>query len=185
MTQSTTWKQAIAAELARLDSPIKISTVTAYIQRKVHGLPYDTADFWEQEDTCARSTWNKWKKHDPVFMDVREKCWEIATGYRNETAAAAIADAVQTLQLAAPAIASRIVEIATERSSYHADKAVTLRAALGALDRAHTLTASKGTPVTIVGLDDAIEKIYGREDDGGEDGGEDTAAGEDADADPD
>lgn len=156
--QDVTWQQAIAAELSRLDSLLKQSTVEAYIQQRLLGQPYDTDAFWGRADTCARSTWHKWKKHDPAFTDILEKAWAIARGYRAAEAAEAITEAVLTLQLHAPDMASRIIQLAADP-----DAGVALRAATAALDRASKLTAPKGTPVTIHGLDDAIERIYGHD----------------------
>ena len=62
--------------------------------------------------------------------------------------------AAQTLHFPAPPVAA-----AADRP----DAGVALRAATAALDRASKLTAPKGTPVTIHGLDDAIKRIYGHD----------------------
>lgn len=150
------WQIKVKEQIDLLDSQLKANTVIAWLEQKVMGRPYDTFDFWKRADTCARSTWNKWKTHDSQFNDVLDRTWEIARDNRSSQAATAITDAVLMLQLNAPAFAEQVVEIAT--GTYKAE--VSLRAALAGLDRASALTAEKQV-VDIPGLDDAMELIWG------------------------
>lgn len=160
----TGWHSAIAAELARLTSPLQIKTVTAVITARLTGEPYDTEVFWDRPDTCSRSTWNKWKKYDDTFNGVLDRAWSIAKSWQTQEATNAIERASTMLQLAAPDMAQGVITLAsgkdeTGRLVKHADR---LRALLSALDRASSSTAPKGQ-VEVRGLDEALARIYGDE----------------------
>lgn len=153
------WRSEIKEQLQRLDSPLKQSSVIAYIEQKIKGQSYDTFLFWQRNDTCARSTWNKWKKDDPVFNDVLAATWSIATDFRATGAADALTEAVLTLQLNAPDFAKSVVDLAVGDG---VKDDVKLRAALAGLDRASAMTAPK-SEVFIPGLDDALDRIWGND----------------------
>ncbi|MBK8989273.1 MAG: hypothetical protein IPM39_24950 [Chloroflexi bacterium] len=161
---ATGWHSAIAAELGRLTSPLQVKTVTAVITARLNGEPYDTDAFWGRPDTCSRSTWNKWKKHDRAFNSVLERAWDITKSWQTEEATNAIERASTMLQLAAPDMAKGVITLASgldERGRLvkHADR---LRAMLSALDRASSTTAPKGQ-VEVRGLEEALARIYGDE----------------------
>ena len=160
------WRQAIAGELTKLTSPLQVKTVTAVITARLLGESYDTEAFWKRPDTCSRSTWNKWKKYDETFNQVLDKAWTIAQTWQTQEATEAIERASTMLQLASPQMAQGVIALAsgkdeTGRLVKHADR---LRALLAALDRASATTAPKGQ-VEVRGLDDALARIYGEEDD--------------------
>lgn len=46
--------------------------IAAAISRIFDG-GYDRPEFWQRPDTCARSTFNKWKKQQPEFTAVFEE----------------------------------------------------------------------------------------------------------------
>ena len=153
------WREAIKEQLIRLDSPLKQATIIAYIEQRIKGQSYDTPQFWARPETCARSTWNKWKRDDAVFNEVLVATWNIATDFRSGEAADAITEAVLLLQLNAPDFAQAVVDLATGDFVKDDTK---LRAALAGLDRASEMTAQK-SEVYVPGLDEALEKIWGNE----------------------
>jgi hypothetical protein len=169
----TTWRQAITDQIIKLDSPLKQTTVVAYIEQRIMGLPFDTSAFWKRPDTCSRAAWNKWKRYDSVFNEVLTATWEIAVKYRSQEAANAITEAVLTLQLNAPGFAQKVVELAIGDGPIKDD--IRLRAALAGLDRASEMTAQKAE-VHVPGLDEALDKIWGNE------AGSDAVADDDTDA---
>ncbi len=167
----TDWRKAIKSQLLRLSSPKQMDTVTAIIERRILGQSWDTDEFWQRPDTCARATFNKWKKYDPDFADILDAAWGIAHDYRAETATAAIDEAVLTLQLSTPLFVERVIKIAKSH-----DETVALRAAFGGLDRASSLTATKSEMSLPPEIGHMIEKIYGLPEPG--DGEPDAAASE-------
>lgn len=166
--EEKSWRDAIKQQLGRLNTPLKQATAVAYIGRKIAGRPYDTYDFWARPETCSRSTWNKWKRYDPEFNSVLDAAWAITTEHRNDEATKAIAEAVLTLQINAPAFASEVVDIAINGN---AKPETRLRASLAGLDRASAMTAPK-SEIEVPGLNDAMERIWGKKDSEDEDGAE-------------
>lgn len=167
----TDWRKAIKSQLLRLSSPKQMDTVTAIIERRILGQSWDTEEFWQRPDTCARATFNKWKKYDPDFTNILDAAWGIAREYRAESAAAAIDEAVLTLQLSTPLFVERVIKIAKSH-----DETIALRAAFGGLDRASSLTATKSEMSIPPEIGHMIEKIYGLPEPG--DGEPDAAASE-------
>lgn len=140
------------------------STLYAYCEAKVNGQPYDTDVFWGRKDTCARSTWFKWKKSHPAYTELLRQAAEKALAWRNEVATEAVQEAVIILQLGAVQAARQLVTLTQAARSEH----VQLGAANSVLDRADKTTAPKDNTLNIPGLEDAIRQIYGSEMDEGE-----------------
>lgn len=170
MSQAKDWRKAIKKHLLNLTSPLQVDTLTAIIERRINGQAWDTADFWKQDHVSSRTTFNKWKKHHPTFDLTLDAAWEIARQYRAETAAAAIDDAVLSLQLATPQFVAQVIKIANSP-----DEGIALRAAFGGLDRASTLTAKKSELALPPEIGQMMDKIYGP---GTGDGEPDAAASE-------
>lgn len=170
MTANKDWRKSIKKHLLNLASPLQVDTLTAIIERRINGQSWDTKDFWGQVNTCSRATFNKWKKQDPIFVATLDAAWEIARQYRAETAAAAIDDAVLSLQLATPQFVAQVIKIANS-----SDEGIALRAAFGGLDRASTLTAKKSELALPPEIGQMMDKIYGP---GTGDGEPDAAASE-------
>lgn len=163
ITNSDDLRAALAGELTKLDTPKQISTVTAVIMARLTGESYDTDAFWQRPDTCARSTWNKWKTQER-FNAVLDSALTIAQGWQSAEAAAAIERASTMLQLSAPQFAQGVITLASGRDESgrrvrHSDR---LRASLAGLDRASSKTANKGQ-LEVRGLDEALARIFGDE----------------------
>jgi len=161
ITNSSELRAALAAELTKLETPKQISTVTAVIMARLTGESYDTDAFWQRPDTCARSTWNKWKTQDR-FNAVLDSALTIAQGWQSAEAAAAIERASTMLQLSAPQFAQGVISLASGKDESgrrvrHSDR---LRASLAGLDRASSKTANKGQ-MEVRGLDEALSRIFG------------------------
>lgn len=171
MSQAKDWRKAIKKQLLNLTSPLQVDTLTAIIERRINGQPWDTADFWKQDHVSSRTTFNKWKRYSPIFEITLDAAWEIARQYRAETAAAAIDDAVLSLQLATPKFVAQVIKIANSQ-----DEKVALSAAFGGLDRASKLTATKAEANLPPEISHMIEFIYGPPKPG--DGEPDAAASE-------
>lgn len=134
------------------------STLYAYCEAQINGQPYDTAAFWGRKDTCARSTWFKWKQAYPEYAELLHEAAAKTLAWRNDIATDAVQEAVVILQLGAVEAARRLVALTQTARSEH----VQLGAANSVLDRADRATAPKDNTLAIPGLEDAIEKIYGQ-----------------------
>lgn len=115
------------------------SVIIAIAGRYAIAQGYDTPEFWKRSDTCARSTFNKWRKHDPDFVTALEEAKQVVSGWRVERAADVVEEAVVKLQLATPEFVDRIIQIVQSGENEYAQ----LQAAFGGLDRASKLTAPK------------------------------------------
>ena len=113
--------------------------IVAIAGRYAIGQGYDTPEFWKRSDTCARSTFNKWRKHDPYFVVALEAAKQVVSDWRVERAADVVEEAVIRLQMATPDFVDRIIQIAKGGENEYAQ----LQAAFGGLDRASKLTAPK------------------------------------------
>jgi hypothetical protein len=88
---------------------------------------------------CNRSTFHKWRKQDPVFVDALEAAKTAVSSWHTERAGAAVEDALLRLQLATPDFVDTVIDLAQTAENEHAR----LQAAFGGLDRASKMTAPK------------------------------------------
>ena len=118
--------EALLDELDRLigrEWQKKRDTVLALVDARLAGRSEETV--WDLPQTCNRSTYHsKWKRNDPIFVDVLDKCTKIAKRHKDRKPARAVVQAGEYLQLAAPAAAGRMVALIDS-----SDEAVALRAA--------------------------------------------------------
>ena len=115
------------------------SVIIAVASCYATGQGFDNPAFWKRSDTCARSTYNKWRKHDPDFVAALEDAKRVVSDWRVEQAADVVEEALLKLQLATPEFVDRIIAIASRGENEHAQ----LQAAFGGLDRASKRTAPK------------------------------------------
>lgn len=158
------WYPAVIAELARLSGHWKQEPcILGIIQRETVGQGWDTDTFWANPDKPNRNTFYKWMKQDAVFIDVLENCRTAVRSYRREKAIAAIDEAELILQEASPEAARALVGVVADEWSKDVD---IIRASNSILDRASQSTANKQADMTInvPSVVDALEKIYGDED---------------------
>lgn len=123
----------------------KRDTVLAMVDARLAGRSEETV--WPLPQTCNRSTYHsKWKKRDPIFVDVLEQCTRIARRHQDAKPARAVMQAGQRLQLASPAAAGRLIALLNSE-----DESIILRAAKEILDRAGIDTAPKGETHQVTG----------------------------------
>lgn len=113
--------------------------IVAIAGRYAIGQSYDTPEFWKRADTCARSTYSKWRKQDPEFVAALEEAKGVVSDWRVQQASDVVEEALLKLQLATPDFVDRIIQIAQTGENEHAK----LQAAFGGLDRASKRTAPK------------------------------------------
>ena len=147
------WIITASDELCRLDTALKQSTAIAIAENKMLGHATDTAEFWHRLDVCARSTYNKWKKDDPIWQEVLDNVILLAMKHRTIKALEGVDEAATLLQINAPAFAQAVIQIA--QGGYGVKPSTQLQAAFGGLDRASVLTADKTNHGdVIVNMDD-------------------------------
>lgn len=122
---------------------------------------YDKEEFWENPAVAARSTFMKWRKHDPDFVRVFDAVCSLAQTWRSSLAAASLEEALTILQLHAPEAAWKTVDIMRTGDSEQAQQRM---AAKDILQHAGRETAEKGQGHNLIGLDDILDKIYGDND---------------------
>lgn len=115
------------------------SVIIAVASCYTTGQGFDNPAFWKRSDTCARSTYSKWRKHDPDFVAALEAAKQVVSEWRVQQAADVVEEALLKLQLATPEFVDRIIAIAKHGENEHAR----LQAAFGGLDRASKRTAPK------------------------------------------
>jgi hypothetical protein len=116
---------------------------------------------WDRPDVLHRSTWSK-HKDKPRLQRIMEAIREELAQVQEETAVSAVVEAVMEMQLAAPKMARRLIDLA-ELSE---NDWVRLQAAQSVLDRADKATARKDRDdgLEIPGFDTLLDKIYGDSD---------------------
>lgn len=114
-------------------------TILGIAARYAVGEGFDTPDFWKQPTVCSRSTYKKWRKHDPAFVAALEAAKTAVSAWNTERAGAAVEDALLRLQLATPDFVDTVIDLAQTAENEHAR----LQAAFGGLDRASKMTAPK------------------------------------------
>ncbi|MBX3059328.1 MAG: hypothetical protein KF770_22895 [Anaerolineae bacterium] len=86
-------------------------TILAIVWNIILTGGYDRAEFWRRPDTCAESTYKKWRKDDPSFVPVLERAIDAGWKWSTKETATAVQDAMAIIQLAAPEAAQTIVNI--------------------------------------------------------------------------
>ena len=122
------------------------SVIIAIASCYATGQGYDNPSFWKRSDTCARSTFNKWRKHDPDFVAALDGAKQVVSDWRVQQAADVVEEALLKLQLATPEFVDRIIHIAKSGENEYAQ----LQAAFGGLDRASKRTAPKNQMVDML-----------------------------------
>lgn len=115
------------------------SVIIAIASLYATGQGFDNPAFWKRADTCARSTYSKWRKYDPDFVAALEEAKGVVSDWRMQQAADVVEEALLKLQLSTSSFVDRIIQIASTGENDH----VKLQAAFGGLDRASKLTAPK------------------------------------------
>jgi hypothetical protein len=129
-------------------------TVMMVLFSQEFGIPQN----WERPDVLARSTWSK-HKDKPRLQRIMEAIRQELAEVQEETAVSAVVEAVMEMQLAAPKMARRLIDLA----DYSENDWVRLQAAQSVLDRADKATARKDHDdgLEIPGLNHLLNKIYG------------------------
>ena len=160
-------RQAAAEQLKALTSTgaqrvSQESVIIAAAISRVFFGGYDRPEFWKRPDTCARSTFNKWKKHQPEFTAVFEGVCKLAKTWKSQQALDSLEEAMTILQLHTPESAWKMIQIMRTGDSEQVQQRM---AAKDILQHASKETAEKGPSHQLLGLDEVLEKIYGDESD--------------------
>jgi hypothetical protein len=136
--------------------------IAAAISRIFEG-GYDRPEFWKRPDTCARSTFNKWKKHQPEFTAVFEGVCDLAKKWKSQQALDSLEEAMTILQLHTPESAWKMIQIMRTGDSEQVQQRM---AAKDILQHASKETAEKGNEpaIKIDGIEGILTKIYGKDD---------------------
>lgn len=151
---NTTFKAEAAALLETLTaeglsrSKQENTIMQAAIHRTFFG-GYDKQAFWQNPAVAARSTFNKWKKHDPDFVRVFDAICDLARTWHSSLAAESIQEALTVIQLHAPEAAWKTVEIMRTGDSEQVQQRM---AAKDILQHASKETAEKGQDAVNVNL---------------------------------
>ena len=162
-TNNTTFNAEAAALLETITSQglsrskQEATIMQAAIHRTFFG-GYDKREFWQNPAVAARSTFNKWKKHDPDFNRVFDAICDLARTWHSSLAAESLEEAITVLQLHAGEAAWKTVEIMRTGDSEQVQQRM---AAKDILQHASRETAEKGPSHQLLGLDEVLEKIYG------------------------
>lgn len=157
--EGAAWYDAVRRHLDRLTGHWKQrTTIMQIIAAEAAGEGWDRDSFWGRSNTCARSTFYKWKAHDPIFTAVLDDCRQAVLEWRQGTAADAITKTVLMLKEQSPAVTQKLLEIILKGRSEHA----MVTAILGWLDRADLDTAVKQThAIPASDINHALQQIYG------------------------
>ncbi len=109
---------------------------------------------------CARSTWLGHWQHEPQVKATLTAVLETIQTERTNAAATAVDEAMLMLQEAAPEAAQILIGLLTKTKSAKVLRLV----ANSILDRASKKTAVKQDQIELPGLDTALTKIFGDED---------------------
>ena len=130
--------------------------IAAAISRIFQG-GYDRPEFWKRPDTCARSTFNKWKKQQPEFTAVFEGVCELAKTWRSRQALDSLEEAMTLLQLHTPESAWKMIQIMRTGDSEQVQQRM---AAKDILQHASQETAEKGQDAVNVSINaDKLAKL--------------------------
>lgn len=110
---------------------------------------YDKPEFWKRKDVCARSTFMKWRKHDPEFVKVFNRALEKTRHFRSAKALDALDEAATILQLHTPEAAWTTIEIMRQGTSEDVQRRM---ASKDILQHASKETAEKGQDAVNVNL---------------------------------
>ena len=133
--------------------------IVEMMKQMVLGLGFDNQEFWERDDTPARSTYMNWRK-SKLFVSVLEECRTITREWRTKQTAVSVEEALIILQLKSPDAARKVAELVDDP-----DGKLALTAATKLLDRASVDTGKKQQPTMILpNLHEALDFIYGDED---------------------
>lgn len=116
-------------------------TILGIAARYAVGEGYDTPEFWKQPAVASRTTFHKWRKQDPVFVDALEAAKTAVSSWNTERAGAAVEDALLRLQLATPDFVDTVIDLAQTAENEH----TRLQGAFGGLDRAVKLVELRNT----------------------------------------
>lgn len=165
---TTTFKAEAAALLETLTaeglsrSKQENTIMQAAIHRTFFG-GYDKQEFWRNPAVAARSTFNKWKKHDPDFVRVFDAICDLARTWHSSLAAESIQEALTIIQLHAPEAAWTTVEIMRTGTSEDVQRRM---AAKDVLQHASRETAEKGQDAVNVSINaDQLARLDSRADD--------------------
>jgi len=80
---------------------------------------YDTPEFWRRDDVAARSTFQKWRSHDPAFAAALPAVIGAAERWQTEKTAWAVQTAIERLQMAAPGFATTLIALSEDAEREH------------------------------------------------------------------
>ena len=130
--------------------------IAAAISRIFQG-GYDRPEFWKRPDTCARSTFNKWKQQQPEFTAVFESVCKLAKDWRSQQALDSLEEAMTLLQLHTPESAWKMIQIMRTGDSEQVQQRM---AAKDILQHASKETAEKGQDAVNVSINaDKLAKL--------------------------
>ncbi len=136
------------------------STLLAIVHSELMTGGYDRPDFWKRPDTCAKSTWKRWRDKYPELTAVLDELRQIIREWGSDMGTDAVAEAKTVLQLASTEAARTLVSIANS-----SDDTNRRHAANSILDRADAATAPQAnSSLPVDDINTILSKIYGERD---------------------
>ncbi len=86
-------------------------TIIAIVWNIILTGGFDRPAFWQRPDTCAESTYKKWRKDDPSFVPVLETAVDAGWKWSTREATTAVQEALAIIKLAAPEAAQTMVNL--------------------------------------------------------------------------